>query len=162
MRQWLQNIKVTLTEQEIDLGTAAGLERMIRSEKNGWNHATVQQRSYLTRFKDERLEYCGEIAFCKVMGWEWVPRIDIFQRLSSVGNNCRIKTTSREDGSLIHRGNESLEMWYVLVTGHQFPEVIIRGRIRGKDCRQPEFGRDPHGHRPAWFVPQSALGPIPL
>lgn len=50
-------------------------------------------------------------------------------------------------------------------TFHGIPDVgadvEVRGWIWGRDGRNPEWIRDPGKLRQAWFVPQSALRPIP-
>jgi hypothetical protein len=32
--------------------------------------------------------------------------------------------------------------------------------MKGSDAKRDEWWRNPHGHRPAWFVPQEALTPV--
>ena len=85
--------------------------------------------------------------------------MNTFHSIADVGRNVEVRCTDLADGCLIVRANDAPERWYVLVTGKP-PTFTVRGYIRGADARRPEYMRDPHGHRPAWFVPQSHLTPL--
>jgi hypothetical protein len=131
---------------------------MATSNAAKWNHASTYQRDLMTRLREEIVGVCGEMAFCKGMRRFWSPSVNTFHAIADVGENIEIRSTDRDDGSLIIRENDDPDRWYVLVTGNP-PEMTIRGCIRGADALQDQWLRNPHGHRLAWFVPQAALRP---
>lgn len=149
-------MEVTLTVREYAAAVDVAMQRMAASTEAGHNHASTYQRTWLKRLEEETVGACGELAYCKGIGRFWSPTVNTFHETADVGSNVEVRATTREDGSLIIRSNDSPDRWYALVTGTP-PLMTIRGRIKGSDARRPEFQRDPHGHRQAWFVPQSAL-----
>lgn len=151
---------VTLSPREFALAVQVGAQRLAESTERGHNHASTYQRDYLKRLEEETLGACGEMALCKALRWFWSPSVGTFHAVADVGRNVEVRCTRRPDGALIVRENDAPERWYVLVTGEP-PTFTVRGYIRGAAARRPEYIRDPHGHRPSWFVPQSALTPMP-
>lgn len=134
--------------------------RMATSNEAGWNHASTYSRSYSERLQQEVVGACGEIALCKVMNWYWSPSVNTFHSVADVGANVEVRSSARADGSLIIRGNDADDRWYVGVFGEP-PFLYVAGFIHGSQAKRDEWVRDPNGMRPAWFVPQSALQPIP-
>lgn len=148
--------RVKLTVREIAAAVDVAMQRLCASTEAGHNHASTYQRTFLKRLEEETIGACGEIAFCKGLGKFWSPTVNTFHAIADVGKNIEVRATARDDGSLIVRDNDDPDRWYVLVTGEP-PVMTIRGRIRGRDAKRDEYLRNPHGHRQAWFVPQSAL-----
>jgi hypothetical protein len=72
-----------------------------------------------------------------------------------------VRATTRKDGSLIVRENDSSAKTYVLALVEP-PKVIIAGCIYGADAKQKRFWRAPNGRPGAYFVPQRALKPLLL
>lgn len=153
-------MQVTLNHWEykacVDLANA----RMATSNAGSLNHASTYRRTYAERINEEVIGACGEMALCKAMGWYFSPSVNTFHTIPDVGANIEVRSTARDNGSLIVRDNDDNDRWYVLVTGEP-PCMTVRGRIRGDQAKHPRWVRDPHGHRRAWFVPQSALEPLP-
>jgi hypothetical protein len=75
-----------------------------------------------------------------------------------------VRATTRRDGRLIIRDNDHPDRPYVLAVGDPYavePVIELRGWLWGWEARRREWLRDPHGRRPCWMVPQSALRPVP-
>lgn len=152
-------IQVTLTHWEYKAAVDCANIRMATSNAAGWNNASTYKRTYAERIAEEIIGVCGEISACKALGWYWSPSVNTFHHTPDVGSDVEIRATAKDNGSLIHRDNDDPARWYILVTGEP-PNMIVRGRIKGYDARRDEWVRNPHGHRQAWFVPQSALEPL--
>lgn len=150
---------VELTAWEYKAAVDLANTRMAISNDRGLNHASTYRRTYAERVREETVGACGEMALCKAMNWFFSPTVNTFHGSPDVGDRWEVRATERENGSLIVRDNDADDRWYVLVVGEP-PVLRIAGYIRGSDAKQAEWLRDPHGHRPAWFVPQSALKQI--
>lgn len=147
---------VTLTWYEFAHAANVGLYRFAGSNLAGLNHATSYERGWLERLRDEVIGACGEAAYCKLTGSYWDAAVNTFHGKPDADGRVEIRTTVRDDGCLIIRDNDATDRWYVLVTGEP-PTMTVQGWIRGAAARRPEFERNPHGHRPSWFVPQDQL-----
>lgn len=135
-----------------------GLYRFARSHLAELNPATTYARDWLERLADEAVGASSERAYHKWRGAYWDGAIDTFHVVPDAPGGVEIRGTTRADGSLIVRDNDPAERFYVLVIA-QPPRYRIVGGIRGYDARRPEYERNPHGHRRAWFVPQHRLIP---
>lgn len=151
--------KVQLDIREYAHAVDVGMQRMVASTEAGHNHASTYERDWLERLEQETVGACAELAFCKFMGWYWSGSVNTFHTIADAGRDVEVRSTTRDDGSLIIRNNDADDRWYVLVTG-KAPVLTIRGRIKGGEGKKPEWARDPHGRRRAWFVPQAALEDI--
>lgn len=150
---------VTLTWYEFADCVGVGVLRFAASNLAQLNPATTYERGWLERLADEIVGACGERAWCKYRQTYWDASVNTFHRVPDAPGSVEVRSTRRGDGCLILRDNDAPERWYVLVTGEP-PTLTIRGYIRGADARTPRFQRNPHGHRPAYFVPQAALRPV--
>lgn len=150
---------VELTAWEYKSAVDLANTRMAISNDRGLNHASTYRRSYAERVREETVGACGEMALCKAKNWFFSPTVNTFHGTPDVGDRWEVRATERQDGSLIIRDNDDEFRWYVLVVGEP-PVMRIAGYIRGFEAKRDEWLRDPHGHRPAWFVPQSALKPV--
>lgn len=66
--------------------------------------------------------------------------------------------TKAHYGLIVQRGDQ--EHWaYLLVCTHLHPVYLIVGWAWGHEAKRPEFWKDPHGGRPAFFPPNSILKP---
>lgn len=153
-------MQVKLTNWERKAAIDCANMRMTTSDEAGWNNASTYKRTFTERLAEEVIGACGEIALCKLMNWFWSPSVNTFHHTPDVGSDIEVRSTQLETGSLIVRDNDADERWYVLVTGDGIT-MTIRGRIRGADAKRPEWVRDPNSYRPAWFVPQTHLLPLP-
>lgn len=151
-------MKVELTWYEFGGCIDVARDRMLTSLAANWNDASTYRRSYLQRLTEEVVGACGERAYCKAQGNYWDGSVNTFHVEPDAARGVEIRTTTREDGSLIVRDNDADDRWFVLVTGTP-PVMTVRDCILGVSAKRDEYLRDPHAHRPAWFVPQSALRP---
>lgn len=149
-------MQVSLSTWEYKAAVDLANARMAISNDRNLNHSSTYARTYAERVREEVVGACGEMALCKAMNWFFSPTVNTFHNTADVYDRWEVRATERSDGSLIVRDNDNEERWYVLVTGDP-PVMTIRGYILGADARRDEWLRNPHGHRPAWFVPQSAL-----
>lgn len=155
-----KNIPVTIGHWEYwDAVNVANI-RMAISNEAKLNHASTYQRGYMRRLHQEVIGRCGEVAFCQAMNIDCPTSVNTFHAIPDVGVEVEIRATARDTGRLIVRDNDPDDRWYILVTGKP-PHLTIRGCIKGIDAKKDQWLRNPHGHRPAWFVPQKALLPIP-
>lgn len=81
-------------------------------------------------------------------------------RGTDVGGKWQVRTAGKHHYSLILHEADSDDDVFVLLTGRN-GEYVVRGWIRGVDGKRSEYWKDPVGGRPAYFVPQSALRPLP-
>lgn len=70
-----------------------------------------------------------------------------------------VRQTPYDSGRLILHRDDADDARFALVTG-QLGEYSIRGWILGSEGKDDEWWGDPQGGRPAYFVPQSALGEV--
>ena len=93
---------------------------------------------------DEAVEStCAEMAVAKSLGVYWAPG-----RLG-----WAVRSTWRQGGSLVVRGDDDDARVYVLAVGTA-PSYRIAGWIRGIDAKMPRFCSNA-----GYFVPQSELRP---
>lgn len=101
----------------------------------------------------------GEMAVAKVLGRYWGGDVCTFKR-ADIGSNIQVRTRSRHEWDLIIRDDDDGAAYFVLVTGTP-GNLCVRGWIKGEDARRDEWRQGHGGRPPAWFVPQSALKPMP-
>ena len=149
------SVEVDLTLVDFNLAVSTSMLRIVASASIGCNHATTYKRSLLKRLHEETVGACGEIAFAKYLGTFFVPSVNTFHVLPDVGNT-EVRTTDNEKGCLIVRDNDSNDRVFVLAIVIENTVKLV-GWTYGRDAKVAEFVRDPHGNRPAWFVPQDKL-----
>lgn len=150
---------VALSLPELSVALNAAWMRIVASAAMGINHKTTYDRPISTRIREEFIGACGEIAVGKASGEFFVPSVGTFHRVPDCLGDCEVRSTEVASGSLIVRDNDSDDRRYILAVISN-DEVNLVGWIRGADAKKPEWLRNPHGHREAWFVPQSSLMPI--
>lgn len=153
-------MSVTLTPWEYKAAVDLAVTRMAVSIDQGTKDITHEDRDWFDRLKVDVLGACGEVAVAKLTNKFWSPSVNVMHRVADVGHDIEVRSTDRQNGSLIVRPNDDPCRWYFLVTGGP-PVLTVCGYIKGEDAQKEEWVRNPHGHRKAWFVPQSALTPIP-
>ncbi len=152
-------ITVELTLPEMSMALDAAWLRIVVSAQQGLNHKTTYSRSMSKRIQEEFVGACGEIAVGKAAGVFFVPSVGTFHRIPDCLADCEVRSTDREDGSLIIRDNDSDERRYILAVA--VGEMVrLVGWLAGRDAKKQGWMRNPHGYRQSWFVPQSALRPI--
>jgi hypothetical protein len=101
---------------------------------------------------------CGELAVAKYLDRYWSGNFEQL-KADDVGN-YQVRTRSSHGWDLILHDRDPDDRVFILVTGTA-PEYVIRGWMRAKDGKKPEFWSDPSKqNRPAYFVPQDCLHPI--
>ena len=149
---------VTLTMTEWHHAAQTALLRMVVSAAQKLNHASTYERTWSERMAEEMTGAAGEVAVAKVLGAFFVGSVNTFHRVPDCIAGTEVRATERDNGCLILRDNDPDDRRYVLVVGSA-PKLRIAGWLVGADGKRPEFLRNPHGHRPAWFVPQDNLRP---
>lgn len=102
---------------------------------------------------------CAECLVAKTLNiyWEAVWR-EIDKSRGDVGD-YQVRSTIRENGCLLLHPENPDEAEYILVVGLA-PKQRIVGKIRGSEGKKDEYWRTDTG-RPAFFVPQAKLTPLP-
>jgi hypothetical protein len=148
--------EVILTDSEMHIAATVGALRQIENIFKGRQHAYAGPRDASWQMHIEGA--AGEQAFAKWSGRYWNGNLGDLDA-DDVGH-VQVRTTGRPDGRLILHPLDPDDRPFVLVTGIS-PRFVLRGWIRGSDGKQQQWWRDPVGGRPAYFVPQSALRPMP-
>lgn len=143
---------IRLTSSELMGAALVGVMRQVTNLRDAREDAYGCRRDDGWRAHIEGA--CGECAVAKFLGMYWNGSLGKL-RAADVGT-LQVRTRSRHDYDLIvHPGDED-DSPFVLVTGTA-PVYVLRGWIRGRDAKLPEFWSDPAGGRPAFFMPQSRL-----
>jgi len=100
----------------------------------------------------------AEMAVAKALGRYWHPSLHV-QRDEGDVASYQVRSTTLSEGCLLIKEGDGLESIFIFVVGTA-PVLSIPGWIRARDGRRDEWWRTVRG-RSAWFVPQSALRPIP-
>jgi hypothetical protein len=130
----------------------------VSGDRNG-KHDNVRDRNLMTRVWDEITGSCTEMAVCMALGKAWTPSVNDSDKQVDIEPNIEVRGTENANGSLILRNQDSVDNWYFLVTGIA-PTFEIVGFIKGSDGRDKRWIKDPNGHGPAYFIPQSELLPL--
>lgn len=149
-------MEVTLSIPEYHHAVQTAVLRMVVSSASRMNHASTYERSWVKRLEEEVVGAAGEIAVAKSVGAYHIGSVNTFHRVPDVLGDLEVRATARTDGCLIVRENDADDRAFVLVVG-EAPSLRIAGYLFGHEAKKQEFLRNPHGHRPAWFVPQSSL-----
>ncbi len=147
------------TVEYLDATTVA-VDRMRASTAAALNHANVRRRSLPVRLHNDILGAASELAVAKWLGIPWSRSVNTFTSEADVGEDIDVRATHRPGGSLILRQKDHPYRWFVLVTGEP-PNMALQGYVHGTDAMLPEFWCNPRDYGGAWFVPQSALLPVP-
>ncbi len=153
------DVEVMLTLPEFVQAVMAAMTRIISSAAQRINHASTYDRDLLVRLNEEVVGVCSEMAFAKWRRCYWSPPVNTFHHEPDV-EHVEVRGSASHDRRLIVRDNDDPMRPYVFVTGHP-PSLRLRGWIRGEDARRDEYLDNPHGSRPAWFVPPAKLHRMP-
>lgn len=153
---------VVLTWAEYASAAHVGLLRHAVAESHGFTPRTTRP-GWTAALEANIFGAAGELALAKYAGAYWPMTVDGYRTtpdISVLGHPVEVRTAREPDGRLIVRDDDDPRQVFVLVIGDP-PRFRVVGSITGKSARRPEWRRDPGGHRPAWFVPQTALVPVP-
>lgn len=134
---------------------AVGIRRFRESRAAGRNHARSIKRGWTERLRDETVGCLAELAVAHAKGVPWSRSVNTFKKIPDVDGH-EVRATWRPDGHMPIREDDPDDRWYIFVVGDG-PVMTIVGSMRGRDAKQDRWLRNPHGRRPAWFVPQAAL-----
>lgn len=151
---------VSLTPAEIMTGSAAGTMRRLTAMKSrlpepyGWS-------SKMDPLATDIRSCLAEMAVAKAYGRYWVPATSEFRELAAdVGEDIHVRSTTHQSGRLILHDRDK-HGWYCLVLD-SLPAYVIAGWIHSDVGIDKRFWTDPGTGRPAYFIPQSALGEGPF
>lgn len=155
-------VTVTLAPADAALAVKVGAMRMRSSGNTGRNpHRSQAGRSDEERLRHETLGCMAEAAVARHLGIPYDGSVNRFHDVPDVGP-FEVRATDRRNGCLILRDNDHPDRPYVLAVGTgRDPIIELRGWLYGWEGRRGEWLRDPHGRRPCWMVPQSALRRVP-
>lgn len=145
-------MRVTLDWFEVRIGSEVGCTRQFDNMRDMLGHRYGFKGDAISTHIQAA---CAEMAAAKALGLYWCGSMASRSEVD-IGRDVQVRHTEREAGCLIVHGSDDDDHAFVLVTG-QIPEFEVVGWIRGRDAKRPEFVREPHPGRPAYFVPQSAL-----
>lgn len=150
---------IELGVTEFNLAVQSAVLRLTLSAAMKLDPANVRPRSWVRRMHDEIVGACGEIAFAKHCGRFLVPSVNTFHRVPDCFSDVELRATDIAEGKLIVRDNDDASRRYVLAIVDA-PAVRLAGWMFGHEAQAERFVGNPHGTRPAWFVPQSELRPM--
>lgn len=150
-------MEVRLTVSEIAQAAQVGMMRQLSSLKRNLSpaHGIRPEQAWGSHIEGA----CGEMALAKALGVFWSGTVDQFKRPGGDVLDLEVRTRSRHDYDLLVRQDDRDEAVFVLLTGVA-PVYVVRGWMRGSDCKQFEFMREHGGRECAYFVPQSRLNPM--
>lgn len=150
---------VTLSTNEVLAAYHTASQRITASEAQQLNHASTYSRGIRTRMDEESVGALGERAFAKWKG-VYSEGINTFHHVADCGLQYEVRATALRNGKLIVRDNDDDFRVFVLALVGLDGRVVLRGWMHGWECKRDEWSSDPHGHRPAWWVPQESLRPM--
>jgi hypothetical protein len=152
------HIEVTLDTGEVFTAAQNGFFRQFEALRQGRpdRHGAQPEGGW-----DLHIEgAAGEMAYAKARQRYWGAPVNTFKHGGDVGE-IQIRTRSLHHYELIVRPGDRDDDIFVLVTG-RIPTFRVRGWIRARDAKQPEWSKTHGGREAAFFVPHSALTPFPV
>jgi hypothetical protein len=152
----MSGVDVVLGPVAMLLATAVASMRQAQNLTAGRRDAYGAPTDPAEGYKIHLLGAAGEVAVAEYLGVYYDGALGRM-RATDAGW-VQVRTTMYPRGCLILHDTDPDDDVFVLVTGNP-PQLRLEGRIRGRDGKRPEFWRDPSKKgRPAFFVPQDALG----
>lgn len=155
-------VRITLDPTAIELSIKVGSMRLASSANTGrYPHRSQAGRTDAERLAHEVLGCLAEAAVAAHLGIPYDGSVNRFHDRPDVGP-FEVRATTLDTGCLILRDNDPPDRPYVLAVGDPYSDTVeLRGWLYGHQARQDRWLRDPHGRRPCWMVPQSALLSVP-
>jgi hypothetical protein len=148
-------MNVTLTWYEVAIGAYVGIQRQIAA----LSKRLPDRHGYIGDGWSEHIEgACGEMAAARAIGQYWTPSVNTFKNGGDVGE-IQVRTRSNHEYDLLIRNSDRDDDIFILVTG-KVPSFVVRGWLRGSDCKKQEWLKEYGGRPPAWFVPQGSLNSV--
>jgi hypothetical protein len=147
---------VELSNDEYFAAMVSGCMRRINARRN--RRSNYHGRSPEGQEEIDLLGAVGEACVAKYLNKFWLGPGEF--RGADVGDDLQVRTTSYKTGHLVLSDGDSPDARYILVyacdgVGH------IRGWCYGREGQQGMYLTDKSGRGPAYYVPVSALHPIP-
>lgn len=151
---------ITLTPREFELAAIHGaMRRCSAIERGQQHHHGLTGDAALATWNLDIEGACAEMAVAKAVNRYW----DILTRPQSPDEGdvgpYQVRSTTRPGGCLLLHESDSDDAVFILAAGTA-PTFNIAGWLRGREGKNPDYWRTTTG-RPAFFVPQEALRPIP-
>ena len=145
-------ISIELTSSEIMGAAITGVMRQTQNLKLGRKPAYGAGKDNDWQLNIEGA--LGEAALAKHLDHYWLGTGVL--RSPDVGK-VDVRTTTHPKGRLIiHKEDPDDRRFYLLIGCNG--KYMLHGSIMGADAKRDEWWSDPNTGRPAYFVPQSALG----
>lgn len=100
------------------------------------------------------------MAAAKACNRYYVAAVGSLDYDGDVGQGFQVRSSNRPDARLIVHPEDNDDHYFVLVI-NEFPTYKVIGYTQARRVKRQEFWVDPGTGRPAYFVPQSALTPLP-
>lgn len=145
--------QVTLTPREVAYAATAGIYRYMAAVRR--QRPQMEGQPARGRWDTDIEGCCAEMALAKCLDRYW-------SGASETGDVGRyeVRSSPYPDAHLIILERDADDAPFVLVTGNA-PDFQVRGWILGRDAKRDHYYRGGAcGHKPAYWVPQSALEPI--
>lgn len=154
-------VDVQLTWLEIAHAARCGEMRHIHSRIRQSSNRYTADWSEGKSWNIDVLGACGECAVAKATGRYWSGMGTGYDPTADDVVGLQVRHTVLPTGRLILHPADPDETPFVLVTGTD-PVFRLQGWIFGREGKRPEWFEDPQGSgRPAYFVSQSELRPMP-
>lgn len=149
---------VVLSWQEAFFGAMIGIRRQIEAVRRELpdRHGANSDDGWRMHIEGA----CGEMAYAKGCNRFWTAGVNTYKGESDMPGGIEIRTRSSDHYDLIVRADDSNDRYYILVIG-RCPRYRLIGGIWGSEAKaRNEWVQSYGGREPAWFVPQSELGPL--
>ena len=151
--------EVFLDDQELEIGSKVGVSRAMSFIKRG--NVNKSQGDKSTVWLNNIGACLGEIAFCKMLNFDWVDRFDKTNddSVANTGVDWFVKTTTYQNGHLIVPQGSRLDCNYVLViySTDCVNKFKVVGWINGLEACHNRFF---NYRMSSYYVPQEQLNPF--
>lgn len=145
---------VRMSWSDVRHATLVGLDRYIGARERGLRPGAGQPA---TDWPAHIEGAWAEFAVALATGHAWPTDHGQPDRGAPDVGPYHVRTSSRDNPSLIIRPNDRDDEPFVLVVSTGLPEFTIVGWIFAGDARRDGWRRAPNGRPAAWFVPGTAL-----
>lgn len=153
-------INIKLTPYEFEIAMMIGTRRQEEAVRKGLKDKHGLEFGSKDPLVCHIEGVAGEMACAQALNIYWVPTVNTFKS-PDLSYDIQVKTRGRPDYDLLVRPKDDANHVFVLVT-KELTNLTYRvhGYLHGFDAKKPEYLQNHGGRAPAYFVPQSALGPI--